>query len=500
MSLSAEEQVRRDRLHSLAAQGIDAYAPGSDRTAMIGDVLGAFDAYNTNQNTVTIAGRVIAMRHIGALSFLRLSDQTGVMQVVLRKQDFDEATYKLLTDHLDVGDILDVTGVAYLTKTGEQSILAANVTFRAKALKPMPEKWHGLQDVELRYRARELDILTNAEVRYRLTVRSKFISAMRRFLDDAGFLEVETPILQPIPGGASARPFITHHNALDANFYLRIATELYLKRLVVGGMEKIYEIGRCFRNEGIDYSHNPEFTMLELYEAFAKKDEYITFIESLIRESIRGGLGDTKVMIEGQNVDFANAFPRKTFRQSIIDASGIDIDTLKTNEDVIAAAKAAKLTIDFKGIHGFGEYLDALYKKTGRAAITTPTWIFDYPVDLKPLARQTPEDPTKSSCAQLVIMGAEIVNLYYYELNNPLEQRARFIEQESLREQGSEEAQFLDEEFLSALETGMPPTSGVGIGIDRLLAFITNAPNLKEVIAFPTLKPKAEQGGATDKS
>ena len=233
---------------------------------------------------------------------------------------------------------------------------------------------------------------------------------------------------------------------------------------------------------------------------FAKKDEYITFIESLVRESVRGGLGDTNVVIEGQAVDFASAFPRKTFRQSIIDAAGIDIDALKTNDDVVAAAKAAKLTIDFKGIHGFGEYLDALYKKTGRAAITTPTWIFDYPVDLKPLARQTPEDPTKSSCAQLVIMGAEIVNLYYYELNNPLEQRARFTEQESLREQGSEEAQFLDEEFLSALETGMPPTSGVGIGIDRLLAFITNAPNLKEVIAFPTLKPKVEQGGATDKS
>lgn len=500
MSLSAEEQVRRDRLNSLAAQGIDAYAPGSNRTTMIGDALAEFETLNTNQNAVTIAGRVIAMRHIGALSFLRLSDQSGVMQVVLRKQDFDEATYKLLTDHLDVGDILDVTGVAYLTKTGEQSILAANVTFRAKALKPMPEKWHGLQDVELRYRARELDILTNAETRYRLTVRSKFIGAMRRFLDDAGFLEVETPILQPIPGGASARPFVTHHNALDANFYLRIATELYLKRLVVGGMEKIYEIGRCFRNEGIDYSHNPEFTMLELYEAFAKKDEYITFIESLMRESIRGGLGGTVVTIEDNNVDFAEAFPRKTFRETIIEASGIDIDTLKTGEDVIAAAKAANLSIDFKGCLGFGEFLDALYKKTGRAAITTPTWVFDYPVDLKPLARPTPEDPTKSSCAQLVIMGAEIVNLYYYELNNPLEQRARFEEQESLRERGSEEAQFLDEEFLSALETGMPPTSGVGIGIDRLLAFITNAPNLKEVIAFPTLKPKVEQGGATDKS
>ncbi len=491
MNLTAEETVRRERLASLEALGIDAYAPGSDRTHIIGDALAGFDEAVVKQNIITIAGRIIAFRNIGALSFLRLVDASGSMQVVLRKQDVGDETYALLTDHLDVGDIIDATGVAYVTKTGEKSILVSSIVFRSKALTPLPEKWHGLQDVELRYRHREMDILTNDEVRHRMIVRSKLIGSMRRFLDDAGFLEVETPILQAIPGGASAKPFVTHHNALNADFYLRIATEIFLKRLIVGGMEKIYEIGRCFRNEGMDYSHNPEFTMLELYQAYANKDEFITFNESLLRESIKGGLGTTEVIIEGNTVDFAKPFPRKTFRQSIIDVAGIDIDELKTENDVIESVKKAGLSIDFNGCFSFGECLDELFKKTGRAAITTPTWIFDYPIDLKPLARQKPDEPSKSACAQLVIMGAEIVNLYYYELNNPIEQRQRFEAQEVMRERGSEEAQFLDEDFLLALEHGMPPTSGVGIGIDRLIAFITGAPNLKEVIAFPTLKPKS---------
>jgi lysyl-tRNA synthetase class 2 len=489
MAMTAEEQVRRDRLAQLTAQGIDAYPAGSERTVMIEEMLEAFDERVATQHIETIAGRVMAFRNIGALTFLRVTDESGIMQVVIRKEDFGD-DYDSVVAPIDVGDILEAEGTAYLTRTGEKSVLTKGIRILAKALKPMPEKWHGLQDIEIRYRQRELDLIANPEARQRLIVRSKLVAAMRRFLDDSGFLEVETPVLQSIPGGASARPFITHHNALDTNFYLRIATELYLKRLVVGGMEKIYEIGKCFRNEGIDYSHNPEFTMLELYQAYATKELFIAFNEALIRESVRGGLGTTTVTIEGAEIDFALAFPRKTFRETILDACGIDIDTLKSGNDIVDAAKAAGLTVDFKDCHGYGEFLDALYKKTGRAAIVSPTWVFDYPTDLKPLARQNPEEPTKSACAQLVMMGAEIVNLYYHELNNPLEQRARFEEQEALREKGSQDAQFLDEEFLTALEFGMPPTSGVGIGIDRLVAFITGAPNLKEVIAFPTLKPK----------
>lgn len=497
--MANEEAARRDRLTSIESLGIDAYPAGSNRTHTTADVLGAFDELIANQNAVTISGRIIAMRHIGALSFLRILDGSGNMQAVLRKEDLADA-YTFLVDHLDVGDIIEIPGVAYVTKTGEKSVLAQSVTIVSKALQPLPEKWNGLQDVEIRYRHRELDLISNPEVRDRLVMRSKFIAAMRRFLDDSGYLEVETPMLQPIPGGASARPFITHHNALDADFYLRIATELYLKRLVVGGMEKVYEIGRCFRNEGIDYSHNPEFTMLELYCAYAKKEEFITFNEEILRRSLEGATGSTIIVVEGVAVDFSQSFPRITFRESILNACGIDIDELKTGADVEAAARAKKLPVDFKGCLGFGEYLDALYKKTGRAAINTPTWVFDYPVELKPLARQNPEDPSKSACAQLVILGAEIVNLYYYELNNPIDQRSRFESQEALREQGSEEAQFMDEDFLSALEHGMPPTSGVGIGIDRLIAILTGAPNLKEVIAFPTLKPLIERGGTTDES
>ncbi len=497
--MTNEEVVRRERLTAIEARGIDAYPAGSTRTAMIAEVLTAFDQHLSASDTCTIAGRITAMRHIGALSFVRILDGSAHMQAVLRKEDLGEQ-YTFCVDHLDVGDIVEVTGIAYLTKTQEKSILAQSVIVAAKALQPLPEKWHGLQDVEIRYRHRELDLITNPEVRDRFVMRSKFIAAMRRFLDDSGYLEVETPILQAIPGGASARPFITHHNALDAQFYLRIATELYLKRLVVGGMEKVYEIGRCFRNEGIDYSHNPEFTMLELYCAYAKKEEFITFNEEILRKSLHGATGSMIVTIDGVAVDFAQAFPRMTFRESILRACDIDIDTLHTEDDVMRAAKDRGLSVDCTGCLGFGEFLDALYKKTGRAAITTPTWIFDYPVELKPLARQNPEDASKSACAQLVILGAEIVNLYYHELNNPIDQRARFEVQESLREQGSEEAQFMDEDFLAALEHGMPPTSGVGIGIDRLIAILTGAPNLKEVIAFPTLKPKNEHGGATDQS
>ena len=495
--MTNEETMRRERLTSIESLGIDAYPAGSNRTHLVADVLGSFNEYLENQHFLIISGRVVAVRHIGALSFLRILDGSADMQVVLRKEDLNDA-YTFLVNHLDVGDIVEVSGAAYLTRTNERSILAKNTIIVAKAILPLPEKWNGLQDIETRYRHRELDLISNTEVRDRLVMRSKFISSMRRFLDDAGYLEVETPILQPIPGGASARPFATHHNALDADLYLRIAPELYLKRLIVGGFEKVYEIGRCFRNEGIDYAHNPEFTMLELYCAYAKKNEFIAFNEALLCNALKGATGSTSVAIEGMAVDFSAAFPRITFRDSVLAASGIDIDELKTGDDVVAAVNDRKLLIDFKGCFGFGEFLDTLYKKTGRAAITSPTWVFDYPIELKPLARQNPENPSKSSCAQLVILGAEIVNLYYCELNNPIEQRSRLDAQERLREQGSEDAQFLDEDFLSALEHGMPPTSGVGIGIDRLIAFLVGAPNLKEVIAFPTLKPKQNNQSANE--
>jgi lysyl-tRNA synthetase class 2 len=322
-------------------------------------------------------------------------------------------------------------------------------------------------------------------------VRSKLVSSLRHFLDERGFLEVETPILQPIPGGANARPFVTHHNALGTDLYLRIAPELYLKRLIVGGFEKVYEIGRNFRNEGVDYAHNPEFTMMELYWAFARKEEFIDVLEQAMMTMVKSAMGTLTPPYEEGTLNFQGPYPRKTFREVIQEACGIDIDTLQTEKEVQKASEQANLSIDFSGCVGVGECLDELYKKTARKNIMQPLWVLDYPAALKPLAAAHPKDPYKSASAQLVVQGAEIVNAYYHELTDPLDQKQRFFDQQALREAGSEEAQWMDEGFISALEHGMPPTSGVGIGIDRLAAFITNAPNLKEVILFPTLRPEA---------
>lgn len=494
--MTREEQDRRSRLEAMQKEGTDPYPNAVSRTHALKSVLDTFEELEKEEQEVTVTGRVTALRDIGALSFLRLLDDSAGLQVVMRKADLAE--YKKLIGMIDVGDFLEVRGKAFTTKTGEKSVLTTSARIIAKALKPLPEKWHGLQDVEIRYRHRELDLITNADVKKRFIVRSKFVSAMRHFLDDRGFLEVETPMLQPIPGGANARPFVTHHNALDADLYLRIAPELYLKRLIVGGFEKIYEIGRCFRNEGIDYAHNPEFTMMELYWAYAKKDEFIDFLEGLMTTIIKESVGSLKIPYGEGEIDFTPSWPRMTFREAILNECGIDIDELKNEKAVIAAAKEKKLKIDFKGAVGLGEHLDELWKKTARAKITRPTWIFDYPVELKPLAKANEADKTKSSTLQLVVEGAEIVNAYYYELNDPIDQRARFMAQEELKERGSEEAQYLDEAFLTALEHGMPPTSGVGIGIDRLVAFITGSPSLKEIILFPTLKPEVKNPDASE--
>nr|MBP7134186.1 lysine--tRNA ligase [Patescibacteria group bacterium] len=397
--------------------------------------------------------------------------------------------FGLFRDNIDPGDFVEATGSLMLTKRGEKSLKITSWRILTKALLPLPEKWHGLKDVETRFRHRELDLLSNPEVKQRFLVRSKLVSSLRSFLDTRGFLEVETPMLQAIPGGANAKPFITHHNALDTDLYLRIAPELYLKRLIVGGFEKVYEIGKSFRNEGIDYAHNPEFTMFELYWAYARKEEFISFLEELIAKIVQESMGSLTVAYQGGTIDFSPSWKRITFRESIIESCGIDIDTLKTPADVYAATKKANLSIDYTGCVGMGEFFDALYKKTARAQITSPVWVLDYPSELKPLAKRSSEDPTKSSSVQLVVHGAEIVNAYYHELNDPIDQFERFEQQQGLRDQGSDEAQWMDTEFIQALEHGMPPTSGVGIGIDRLVAFLTDAASLKEVILFPTLRP-----------
>ncbi|MCR4312096.1 MAG: lysine--tRNA ligase, partial [Candidatus Uhrbacteria bacterium] len=440
MTEISEEQVRRQRLASLAEKGIEAYPAQSFRTHTVRDVLAGFDGFHESHTRITIAGRALAIRQLGALSFLRIDDGTSVMQAVIRKDDIGEDVYKLFADHADVGDIFELSGEAFVTKTGERSVLAHRFVFLAKALRPLPEKWHGLQDVETRYRQRELDLIANAEVKQRFIVRSRLVSSIRSFLDQSGFLEVETPMLQPIPGGANARPFITHHNALGVDLYLRIAPELYLKRLVVGGFDKVYEIGRCFRNEGIDYAHNPEFTMLEMYWAYADKDAYVSFMEAMLVDALTKAVATTTITdSEGGELDFAAPWPRKTFREAILEACNVDIDQFTDEASLVAASNAKGLAIDFSKCFGLGEHFDALFKKTARPQLRGPIWIFDYPVSLKPLSRVNPNDPTKSASVQLVVQGAEIINAYYHELNDPTDQRHRFEEQQALREKGSEE-------------------------------------------------------------
>jgi lysyl-tRNA synthetase class 2 len=482
-----EVQVRQAKLEQLRRSEIDPYPKTHQRDTQIGALLAVFDESAVAEKVVTVAGRLMGVRVHGGLAFADLVDESGKIQLSLKQETLDTA-FTLFCDQIDGGDIVQATGVPFLTKRGERSIAVSSWTILAKALRPLPDKWHGLQDVEARYRHRELDLISSPDVKKTFVVRSKLVQAMRHFLDERGFLEVETPMLHPIPGGANAKPFITHHNALDIDLYLRIAPELYLKRLIVGGFEKIYEVARCFRNEGIDPTHNPEFTQIELYWAYINQD-FLGFMEQMLVHMMEKAVGSTTVTRQGQELNFSAPWPRKTFREVILEACGIDVNRCFTPADVVREIKAIGLKIDFKGAIGLGEHLDQLYKKTGRASIVQPTWVLDYPVEMKPLANRSAKDPTKAAVAQLVVMGGEIINAYYHELNDPIDQRQRFEDEEKLATLGSEEAQRVDEDFLLALEQGMPPTSGMGMGIDRLVALLTDSPSLKEVIFFPTLRP-----------
>lgn len=489
MSLD-ERRVRLEKARQLRESGRSPFAVEPRRSHTVAAVLAMFDQAVERQTSVILAGRLLTIRVHGGMMFADLVDETGKLQLACKEDDLGEA-FAAFRDGLDPGDIIEAEGVCFLTRRGERSLHVRSWRVLTKALLPLPEKWHGLQDVETRYRQRELDLLSNEEVRERFRVRSKVVSALRRFLDGQQFMEVETPMLHPIPGGANARPFITHHNALDVDFYLRIAPELYLKRLLVGGFERVYEIGRCFRNEGIDPTHNPEFTMIELYQAYSRREPFLHMLEEMVSYMVREALGTTDVATqEGQTLSFAGPFPQKTFRQTILDAVDLDIDAYPTQESLVQEVQARGLAIDFRGCFSYSDCLDTLYKKTGRIAIVQPTWVLDYPAGMKPLANVSLEDPTKSACAQLVVCGAEVINAYYYELHDPLLQRERLTEEERLASEGSEEAQRLDELFLESLEHGMPPASGMGMGIDRFVSLITGTGTIKEVLLFPTLRPR----------
>lgn len=489
-----EEVARRERLHALRDANIDPYPAETNRTHMIHDVLSRFKDLEASKEVLTLCGRIRSLRKHGGLTFLTLEDESGKMQAAIKRDVVGTENYQFFHEHIDIGDFLELQGSVFVTKRGEESLDTEKWTLLGKSILPLPEKWHGLTDTEKRYRWRYLDLLSNPSVKENAKKRSQIVRAMREYLEGQDFLEVETPILQPIAGGANAKPFVTHHNTLHHDFYLRIAPELYLKRLIVGGFEKIYEFARCFRNEGISPQHNPEFTQIEAYWAYATIEDLMDHIEGMIRHVLDTVFDSYKIEYNNKKITFEFPIPRKNFHDLIEGETGIDLDKV-TEEEELRKIMVDK-NIDVEGVVGYAELVDELWKAAVRPNVVQPTFVIDYPASMKPLAKRRP-DSNYSASAQLVIDGMEMSNAFN-ELNDPVEQEERFEEQEGLRERGSEEAQRIDHDFLKALKHGMPPTAGYGIGIDRLTAVLTGSPNLKEVILFPTLKPTPYEEDSDD--
>ena len=442
-----------------------------------------FDALENKD--VCIAGRLMSKRIMGKASFCNIQDRNGLMQSYVSKNDIGEEDYAAFKKY-DIGDIIGIKGFVFKTKTGEISVHAKEVVLLSKSLQVLPEKFHGLKDQELRYRQRYVDLIVNPESRDTFIKRSKIITEIRRFLDAKGFLEVETPVLQTIPGGASARPFITHHNTLDIDMYCRIALELPLKRLIVGGFERVYEIGRVFRNEGISVRHNPEFTLMELYQAYTDYKGMMDITEEMFRTVAQNVLGTTKITYGGYDLDLGQPFARITMTDAVKQFTGVDFDQVKDTEE--AKKIAAEKGVEFEERHVKGDILNLFFEEFVEKNLIQPTFIIDYPVEISPLTKRKPDKPEFTERFELFIVGREYGNAYS-ELNDPIDQRARFEYQEYLRENGDDEANMIDEDFLTALEYGMPPTGGLGVGIDRFVMLLTESVSIRDVILFPTMKP-----------
>ncbi len=479
-----EHEIRIQKLNNLKLHGINPYPSQTKRTYIISDVIVNFE--KLRNTVIDIAGRIRAIRVHGGSTFMDIQDESGSVQVYLKQDTLGEKEYSFWIEHLNCGDFISVNGTLFQTQRQEKTILISGLILLTKALRPLPEKWNGLSDVEIRYRKRYLDLLANPEVRKIFLLRSKIIQYIREFLNANNFLEVETPVLQPISGGATAKPFITHHNSLDMDLYLRIAPELYLKRLLVGGFEKVYEIGRQFRNEGIDKSHNPEFTELELYWAYIDYIQLMDFSESFFKSLITKVQKDDLVSLPDYINGWYKPWPRKKFLDLIKEAISVDLLDISYNN---LLKELYKNNIDFDPESSLGDLYDLLYKEVVRKNIVEPTFVIDYPVEMKPLAKCKSDNPKLVECFQLIISGEEIINAFS-ELNDPVAQRLRFEEQEKLRERGNEEAQHMDEDYIEALMYGMPPAAGLGIGIDRLVRLVAGENNLKDVILFPTLRPE----------
>ena len=480
-------QIRRDKLTELQEAGRDPFHETRfDRDATSAGIKGAFEEYENKQ--VTIAGRIMSKRGMGKAIFCHIQDREGQIQLYIRKDAVSETEFADFRKY-DVGDIIGVRGYVFKTQTGEITVHVEHVTLLTKSLRPLPEKYHGMTNTDLRYRQRYTDLIMNAEVRETFIRRSRIISSIRRYLDAQGFLEVETPMLVQNAGGAAARPFLTHFNALDQDLKLRISLELYLKRLIVGGLEKVYEIGRVFRNEGMDTKHNPEFTLMELYKAYTDFHGMMDLTENLYRHVAQEVLGTTVITYNGTEIDLGKPFARITMTDAVKQYSGVDFHEIHTLEEARAAAKSKG--IEYEERHQKGDILNLFFDAFVEEHLIQPTFLTEHPVEISPLTKRKPDDPEHVERFELFINGWEMANAYS-ELNDPIDQRERFRHQEEQLAQGDEEANTTDEDFLNALEIGMPPTGGIGYGIDRLCMLLTDSAAIRDVLLFPTMKPVSD--------
>ena len=489
VDLSQLLQIRRDKLKQLQEEGNDPfqltrYVVDNDSA----NIKANFDALEGQE--VSIAGRLMSKRGMGKVSFCDLQDKSGRIQLYARRDEMDEAEYARFKKY-DIGDIVGVKGVVFRTQRGEMSVRVVTVTLLSKSLLPLPEKFHGLTNTELRFRQRYVDLIVNPEAKRNFVIRSQFIKHLRNYLDDMGYIEVETPVLNTIAGGAAARPFITHHNTLDIDMYMRIATELPLKRLIVGGMDRVYEIGRIFRNEGMDPKHNPEFTTVELYQAYADFHDMMDIAEGVYTTFAQKYLGTYELEWMGEKIDLTPGWPRLTMVEAVKKYVGVDFGAITDDAEAVAAAKAVGVELADAAEKTWGNALYACFDQKVEEHLVQPTFITMYPVEVSPLTKRSPADPRLTERFEFFICRSEMGNAYS-ELNDPIDQRERFMKQVEQRERGDDETEMLDEDFLTALEYGMPPTGGMGMGVDRAVMLFTGADSIREVILFPTMKPLGE--------
>ena len=489
--LGALMKVRRDKMEAFREMGVAPFGHRFEVSAYAQPLKEKYDYLQEDEEgeeEVTIAGRLMAIRGHGKASFSVLNDRTGNIQIYFKLDVLGEQKYKEEFKRLDMGDIIGVKGHVFKTRRGEVTVRVEDFDLLSKSLRPLPEKFHGLKDVDVRYRQRYLDLIVNPEVRDTFRKRSQIIKSIRSYLDERDFLEVETPVLSTIAGGAAARPFVTHHNALDIDLYLRIATELSLKRLVVGGMDRVYEMGRVFRNEGMDVRHNPEFTSIEIYQAFADYTDLMDITEGIVCNAAQKVLGTTKINYQGVDIDLANV-KRISMNDAVKEATGKDFMACQTVEE--ARKLADEIGVAYEERHGIGGILNEAFEAKVEESLMQPTFITGHPTEISPLAKRNPEDPRITDRFEFFIYGRELAN-GFTELNDPIDQEGRFLEQLKQREAGDDEAHVMDRDFITALEYGLPPTGGLGIGVDRLVMLLTDAPSIRDVLLFPTMKPVAE--------